>query len=59
MKTRLAGHVDQVTQSKFLGGERDTCVTASKDRQIKVWNLQNGYCTKTIQTGSQVSALVS
>ncbi|CAD8161628.1 unnamed protein product [Paramecium octaurelia] len=58
-KMRGSGHVDQVTCSTFLGGDKDSCVSGSKDRQIKLWNINNSFCTRTLSTGSQVLSIIS
>ena len=41
----------------FVGGEKDICVSGSKDRQLKLWNINNGSCVRSIPTGSMISAL--
>jgi len=48
-----------VTSATFLGGDKDSCVSGSKDRQIKLWNINTQFCTRTISTGSQVLAMAS
>lgn len=55
----MVGHTDQITASVFLGGDKDSCITGSKDRNIKLWNIQSGSCIKSIAANSQVRAITS
>jgi WD40 repeat protein len=57
LKARFLGHSDQVTAVGFIGAEKDTCISGSNDRQIKLWNVNTGACIKTVNTGSMVTSL--
>lgn len=47
MVHQLVGHVNRITCVRFLGGERGI-VTASTDRQIKVWDISKQTYRQTI-----------
>ncbi|KAM9981122.1 hypothetical protein ACTFIY_003438 [Dictyostelium cf. discoideum] len=52
----LTGHIGKVYTGKFINSNR--VVTGSHDRTIKLWDLQKGYCTRTIFCFSSCNDLV-
>jgi autophagy-related protein 16 len=52
----LTGHIGKVFSACFANGK---VVSGSHDRMIKIWDLQKGYCTKTLFTLSSCNDLVS
>ncbi|KAN0035096.1 hypothetical protein ACTA71_004352 [Dictyostelium dimigraforme] len=52
----LTGHIGKVYTGKFFNANR--VVTGSHDRTIKLWDLQKGYCTRTIFCFSSCNDLV-
>ncbi|KAK2139939.1 hypothetical protein LSH36_1549g00018 [Paralvinella palmiformis] len=57
LRHTLTGHSGKVLAAKFLG-EPQKVVSGSHDRTLKIWDLRNKACIKTIFTGSKCNDLV-
>jgi autophagy-related protein 16 len=51
----LTGHLSKVYSARFTN--LNTVVSGSHDRTIKIWDLNKGYCTKTVFTLSSCNDL--
>ncbi|XP_065177508.1 autophagy-related protein 16-1-like [Sycon ciliatum] len=57
LRHSLTGHSNKVTSSKFLGGAGKV-ISGSADRTLKVWDLRNKACIRTIFAGSACHDIV-
>nr|KAJ3419570.1 hypothetical protein HK105_006796 [Polyrhizophydium stewartii] len=55
LKHTLTGHIGRVYSARF--SDSNGVVTGSHDRTIKIWDLNKGYCIKTIFTLSSCNDL--
>ncbi|KAI8080088.1 WD40-repeat-containing domain protein [Halteromyces radiatus] len=44
----LTGHIGKVFAAKFVPADNNRVVTGSHDRTLKVWDLNKGWCVRTI-----------
>ncbi|CAF1575256.1 unnamed protein product [Rotaria sp. Silwood1] len=56
LKDTFTGHKGLIYTCKFISGTK--LVTGSADRLIKIWDLQNRQCTRTLFAGSKCHDLV-
>lgn len=57
LKTTLTGHEDKILGIKFLSDMK--LATGSHDRSIKLWDLNQQACTRTILAGSKCNDLAT
>ncbi|KAF2070613.1 hypothetical protein CYY_008070 [Polysphondylium violaceum] len=53
----LTGHIGKVYSGRFISSNK--VATGSHDRTIKLWDLQRGYCNRTIFCASSCNDLVT
>ena len=57
LKASLTGHVGKVYSARFI--QDSTIISGSHDRTIKIWDLNRGYCVKTIFSLSSCNDLTA